>query len=63
MRTLITNIGFLTQVEESEIPCRKGAEMKHLPVLENAFLLMEDGKYLDYGTMVDVPDRADVMHA
>jgi imidazolonepropionase len=61
MRTLITNIGFLTQVEESDISCRKGAEMKHLPVLENAFLLMEDGKYLDYGTMADAPERADEM--
>ena len=59
MRTLITNIGFLTQVEESDISCRKGAEMKHLPVLENAFLLMEDGKYLDYGSMADAPERAD----
>jgi imidazolonepropionase len=61
MRTLITNIGFLTQVEESDISCRKGAEMRHLPVLENAFLLMEDGKYLDYGTMADAPERADEM--
>ncbi len=61
MRTLITNIGFLTQVEESDISCRKGAEMKHLPVLENAFLLMEDGKYLDYGSMADAPERADEM--
>lgn len=61
MRTLITNIGFLTQVEESDISCRKGAEMKHLPVFENAFLLMEDGKYLDYGTMADAPERADEM--
>ncbi len=61
MRTLINNIGFLTQVEESDISCRKGAEMKHLPVLENAFLLMEDGKYLDFGTMADAPERADEM--
>jgi imidazolonepropionase len=61
MRTLITNIGFLTQVEESEIPCRKGAEMKHLPVLENAFLLIENGRYLDYGPMSQAPERADEM--
>ena len=61
MRTLITNIGFLTQVEESEISCRKGAEMKHLPVLENAFLMIENGSYLDYGSMADVPERADEM--
>jgi len=59
MRTLITNIGFLTQVEESEITCRKGADMKHLPVLENAFLMIENGSYLDYGPMNDVPERAD----
>ncbi len=59
MRTLITNIGFLAQVEESHIPCRKGSEMKHLPVLENAFLLIEDGKYSDYGLMDQAPERAD----
>jgi len=59
MRTLITNIGFLTQMEESEIPCRKGAEMKHLPVFENAFLLIENGRYLDYGPMSQAPERAD----
>ncbi len=59
MRTLITNIGFLAQVEESHIPCRKGSEMKHLPVLENAFLLIEDGKYSDYGPMSQAPERAD----
>ena len=59
MRTLITNIGFLAQVEESDIPCRKGSEMKHLPLLENAFLLIEDGKYSDYGPMDQAPEQAD----
>ena len=37
----------------------KGAEMKILPSIENAFLLMEDGFIKSYGRNNEAPERAD----
>ncbi len=36
-----------------------GAKMNELPTLDNAFLLLENGKIKDYGKQADAPDRAD----
>ncbi len=39
MQTIITNIKQLLQVRETPITKVSGAEMSHLPMLENAFLV------------------------
>ncbi|MGB5418799.1 imidazolonepropionase [Algibacter sp.] len=51
MSMLIINIKELLQVRNQNIFKVSGAEMKHLPTLKNAFLLIEDDKIVDYGTM------------
>lgn len=50
-KTLIKNIKALVQVGENLPEFRKGAEMNELPILENAFLALEDGVIVDYGSM------------
>ncbi|WP_297511054.1 imidazolonepropionase [Flavobacterium sp.] len=51
MRTLITNIKELLQVREPGILKVSGEEMAILPSINNAFLLIEDGIIIDFGTM------------
>ncbi len=55
MSVLIKNIKGLLQVGENFPSKRSGAEMARLPVLENAFLLIENGIIVDYGKMEDFP--------
>lgn len=52
-KTLIKNIKGLVQCGENLPKIRKGAEMKELPILENAFLALEDGVIVAYGSMED----------
>ncbi|MFT6245524.1 MAG: imidazolonepropionase, partial [Crocinitomicaceae bacterium] len=42
-KILIKNIKGLVQYGENLPSVRKGKEMKELPILENAFLALEDG--------------------
>ncbi len=60
MRTLITSIRQLVLTEENArtTPLR-GAELAILPVLENAFLLIENQRIVDFGDMTHCPLRAD----
>lgn len=53
MRTLYSNIKQILQIENTneEKLIVKGADMKILPSLENAWLLVEDGLIKDFGTM------------
>lgn len=51
MRILIKNIKQLIQAETAPREVVKGADMKNLPVIENAFLIIENGKILDFGEM------------
>ncbi|HLP49262.1 MAG TPA: imidazolonepropionase, partial [Chitinophagales bacterium] len=39
----------------------RGAEMKTLPSMDNAFVLIEDGLIKDFGTMANAPERAEEM--
>ncbi|MEK7257655.1 MAG: imidazolonepropionase [Bacteroidota bacterium] len=57
---LITNIRQLLLVEENPrtAPLR-GAELSHLPAIENAFLLIENERIADFGKMESCPLRAD----
>ena len=50
-KVLIKNIKGLVQYGEDLPTTRKGAEMKQLPILENAFLAIEDGVIIAYGEM------------
>lgn len=50
-KVLIKNIKGLVQVGEELPTVIKGDAMKSLPVLENAFLAMEDGMVVAYGSM------------
>ncbi len=51
MRTLITNIKELLQVRETPVLKVSGVDMKILPTIKNAFLLIENDIILDFGRM------------
>ncbi|MBT8262498.1 MAG: imidazolonepropionase [Bacteroidia bacterium] len=55
MNVLLTNIKQLLQVRDSRVTNLKGAAMKELPTLENAWLLIENGVIHNYGDMVATP--------
>ncbi|CAL2101174.1 Imidazolonepropionase [Tenacibaculum sp. 190130A14a] len=59
MTTLLINIKELIQVRENNIKKVSGADMKVLPTIKNAFLLLEDDTIIDYGSMENVPSSAD----
>jgi imidazolonepropionase len=52
---LITNIKQLLQIRDSELSYVKGAQMKQLPAIDNAWLLLKDGKIDSFGSMKSVP--------
>ncbi|MGS2760732.1 imidazolonepropionase [Sinomicrobium sp. M5D2P9] len=58
MNILIKNIKQLLQVRDTPVRKVSGPEMKDLPVIEDAFLLIENGNIADYGKMKDLPDLA-----
>lgn len=59
MTILIKNIAQLVQVREEMSPILIGEAMNELPIIENAFLFIEDDKIKDYGSMEDCPNDAD----
>jgi len=60
MSLLLTNIKSLLQVRENNELFVAGTQMKELPEIDNAFLLIgDDGKILDYGSMDNCPDDFD----
>jgi imidazolonepropionase len=54
--TLITNIKFLAGIRE-ETQLLRGSQLSRLPVLEDAFLLLQDGLIAAYGKMQDFAYR------
>lgn len=58
-KLLLKNIKTLVSVYDESPLLLKGSEMKQLPILEDAWLAIEDGKILDFGTMVDFPGITD----
>ena len=52
---LIKNIKELIQVREAGIRFLSGSEMKILPTIENAYLIIKDGKIDSYGEMKNCP--------
>ncbi|WP_316816804.1 imidazolonepropionase [Pedobacter nyackensis] len=53
----ITNIGCLVGAHPTNTLMLRGQEMQTLPVLENAWILCEDGKISDFGTMANQPSQ------
>ncbi|WP_370391159.1 imidazolonepropionase [uncultured Winogradskyella sp.] len=51
MSILIKNIKQLLQVHETNVTIVKGDAMKQLPILENAYLYIENDTIIEYGTM------------
>ena len=54
-RTLIKNIGMLAGILPADKPCLCGEEMAHVETMQDAWLLVEDGKIKDFGTNGDGP--------
>lgn len=61
MITLISNIKELIQVEDSPKKMVSGKEMKILPTIKNAFLLIEDAIIKDFGNMANFKDKNTVV--
>jgi imidazolonepropionase len=55
MATLFKNIKELIQVRTAPISFVSGKEMKVLPTIKNAFLVVENGLIADFGAMKDCP--------
>jgi imidazolonepropionase len=56
MQTLIINIKQLVQVRETNVETVSGADMSNLPILENAYLLIENDLISSFGLMKDLPE-------
>jgi len=56
MRLLFKHIKELVQVRKEAVPYVAGQQMKELPTLKNAYLLVEKGIIVDYGPMELCPD-------
>lgn len=54
MRRLFVNIKALLQIREADELKVSGVAMKRLPQIENAFLLIENDRILDFGSMDDL---------
>ncbi|MGB5242761.1 MAG: imidazolonepropionase [Lutimonas sp.] len=57
MRTLIKNIKELIQIRPQNIKLVRGEEMKNLPTLKNAYLVIEHEQILNFGSMNDLEDQ------
>lgn len=55
MRLLVTNIKTLAGIADEGVLRLQGAEMKSLRTLDDAWLLVEDGKFSAFGRMQDMP--------
>lgn len=56
---LVRNIKSLVGVRTDDVRLVKGEQMKTLPSIENAFLLIEDGLIKSFGRNNEAPERAD----
>ena len=54
MRLLVTNIKTLAGISGDGKPRLQGAEMKSLGTLDDAWLLVEDGRFSAFGSMQDM---------
>lgn len=59
MKILIKNIKELLQTRATSVDMISGSDMKILPKIDDAFVLIEDELILDYGSMADCPKEDD----
>ncbi len=59
MTTLIKNIQQLLLANDQYNQLVKGADLQNIPSLNNAFVLVQNDKIKDWGTMDNCPERAD----
>ena len=59
--TLIQNIKTLWQTDDGYRRIVRGKEMREIPSIENAWLLIENGLIKNFGEMHNCPERADEM--
>ena len=58
MITLVKNIAILAGIDPEKQLCRKGSEMSVLNTIENAYLIVKDGKFDSYGKMEQLDEAA-----
>lgn len=58
MRILIIHIKELLQVEKNPAVFRAGSEMKKLPLIKDAFLIVDQGKIVSFGKMSELSSAA-----
>jgi len=51
MKTFIINISKLLHIEDQQRPYKRGKDLAHFPVTDNAWLLIENERIAGYGTM------------
>ena len=51
MKTILKNIKFLVQAGEDIPEIKRGSQMSHLHVIQDAYLILQDKKVIDYGPM------------
>ena len=56
---LLRNLGAIVRADRTPPARLRGTEMSTLPVLEDAWLLTENERIADYGSMATCPERAD----
>lgn len=61
MTTLFTNIRTLVNVREQQQLLR-GKELSHLPLIHDAYLLVEGDRIAEYGSMQDLPHKPSDVH-
>jgi imidazolonepropionase len=59
MKKLLFNIKGLLQTHNGITAVKRGTAMQELPQIDNAWLLIEDGKIADMGKMQDLPEIKD----
>ncbi|OYU84512.1 MAG: imidazolonepropionase [Flavobacterium sp. BFFFF2] len=58
-RVLFTNIRELVQVREPHVPLLKGSEMAVLPIIKDAYLIIENESITDFGSMSELAEAID----
>ena len=56
---LLRNLGAIVRAHRRPADRLRGAGMSTLPILRDSWLLIDDGRYRDFGPMADCPERAD----
>ncbi len=60
MKLLLKNIAMLLQIRPLTTQKVSGSQMKELPSLENAWLLLEDDVIHSFGNMSEIPNFQDI---